>query len=285
MVVNVNTIDQSSQKHFKSEVELYESHKYKFPPFDILAPAKAQVSIDEDELLEYKNRIERTLLDFNIPITQIKAQVGPTVTLFEIVPESGVKINKIRGLADDIAMRLSAKGVRIIAPIPGRGTVGIEVANSNPNTVSMRTVIQSNKYQESKYNLPIALGSTITNEVYIADLAKMPHLLIGGASGQGKSVGLNAIITSLLYCKAPHELKFVMIDPKQVEFSIYNKIKSHYMAMIPGCENEEPVITDMSLVEETLNSLCIEMETAIPSSRWPKPATSRNTTKRYAMAN
>ena len=260
MVVNVNTIDQSSQKHFKSEVELYESHKYKFPPFDILAPAKAQVSIDEDELLEYKNRIERTLLDFNIPITQIKAQVGPTVTLFEIVPESGVKINKIRGLADDIAMRLSAKGVRIIAPIPGRGTVGIEVANSNPNTVSMRTVIQSNKYQESKYNLPIALGSTITNEVYIADLAKMPHLLIGGASGQGKSVGLNAIITSLLYCKAPHELKFVMIDPKQVEFSIYNKIKSHYMAMIPGCENEEPVITDMSLVEETLNSLCIEME-------------------------
>lgn len=260
MVVNVNTIDQSEKKHFKSEVELYESHNYKFPPFDLLVPGKERISVDAEEQLENKRKIEKTLLDFGIPITKIEATVGPTVTLYEIVPDTGVKIAKIRSLVDDIALSLSAIGVRIIAPIPGKGTVGIEVANKDPQTVSMQTVIRSKKYLESRYNLPIALGSTISNEVYIADLAKMPHLLVAGATGQGKSVGLNAIVASLLYCKAPHEVKFVMIDPKQVEFSLYNKLKDHYMAMIPEDNNDEPVITDMAKVESTLKSLCVEME-------------------------
>lgn len=260
MVVNVNNIDESGRKHFKSEVELYESRHYKFPPFDILREGKQRISVDAQEQLNNKQRIEKTLLDFGIPITSIEATVGPTVTLYEIVPENGVKIAKIRSLVDDIALSLSAIGVRIIAPIPGKGTVGIEVANNDPQTVSMRTVIKSKKYQESRCILPIALGSTISNEVYIADLAKMPHLLVAGATGQGKSVGLNAIIASLLYCKAPHEVKFVMIDPKQVEFSLYNKLKNHYMAMIPGSDDEEPVITDMQRVEATLKSLCAEMD-------------------------
>ncbi|MCM1369483.1 MAG: DNA translocase FtsK [Candidatus Amulumruptor caecigallinarius] len=260
MIVNVNTIGQTDKKHFKSEVEMYESHNYKFPPFSLLHEGKVRISVDTEEQLENKNRIEKTLLDFGIPITRIEATVGPTVTLYEIVPDKGVKISKIRSLVDDIALSLSAIGVRIIAPIPGKGTVGIEVANKDPQTVSMQTVIKSKKYQESRYELPIALGSTISNEVYIADLAKMPHLLVAGATGQGKSVGLNAIIASLLYCKAPHEIKFVMIDPKQVEFSLYNKLKDHYMAAIPGCDDEEPVITDMQKVEATLSSLCVEMD-------------------------
>lgn len=259
MVVNVNTIGQASGKRFVSDVEAFENQKYRFPPFELLREGNERVSLDADEQMENKQKIEKTLLDFGIPITQIEATVGPTVTLYEIVPENGVKIARIRSLVDDIALSLSAKGVRIIAPIPGKGTVGIEVANRDPQTVSMRTVIKSKKYQESKYNLPIALGSTISNDVYIADLAKMPHLLVAGATGQGKSVGLNAIIASLLYCKAPHEVKFVMIDPKQVEFSLYNKLKNYYMAAIPG-EDEEAVITDMEKVEATLNSLCIEME-------------------------
>lgn len=259
MVVNVNSIDRSDSRRFRPDIEHFEEHKYKFPPYDLLREGSGQVSINPEEQQENKRKIEQTLRDFGIPITKIEATVGPTVTLYEIVPDAGVKIAKIRSLVDDIALSLSATGVRIIAPIPGKGTVGIEVANRSPQTVSMRTVIQSKKYQESRYLLPIALGSTISNEVYIADLAKMPHLLVAGATGQGKSVGLNAIIASLLYCKAPHELKFVMIDPKQVEFSLYNKLKNYYMAAIPG-EEEEPVITDMAKVEATLNSLCIEMD-------------------------
>lgn len=261
MVVNVNTIEQSDRKHFKSEVELYESHKYKFPPYDILRPAGNQVDIDAEEQLENKNKIEATLLNFNIPITDIWATVGPTVTLYEIKPDKGVTIAKIRNRVDDIALSLSAIGVRIIAPIPGKGTVGIEVANKDPQTVSMQTVIRSNRFQQNHYNLPIAIGSTISNEVYITDLAKMPHLLVAGATGQGKSVGLNAIIASLLYCKAPYELKFVMIDPKQVEFSFYNSLKNHYMAMIPTDNpEEEPVVTEPERAQAVLSSLCIEMD-------------------------
>ncbi|MDE6006543.1 MAG: DNA translocase FtsK [Muribaculaceae bacterium] len=259
MVVNVNSIGQSGNSRFKPDIVHYEEQRYKFPPFDLLRQGVTKVSVDVEEQAENKRKIEKTLLDFGIPITQIEATVGPTVTLYEIVPDTGVKIAKIRSLVDDIALSLSATGVRIIAPIPGKGTVGIEVANKDKQTVSMRTIINSNKYQNSRYELPVALGSTISNDVYIADLAKMPHLLVAGATGQGKSVGLNAIIASLLYCKAPHELKFVMIDPKQVEFSLYNKLKNYYLASIPG-EEEEPVITEMSKVEATLNSLCIEME-------------------------
>ena len=259
MVVNVNSIDKGNSRRLRSEVDIYEGNKYKFPPYDLLREGSNHVSIDNDEQIENKHKIEKTLLDFGIPIIKIEATVGPTITLYEIVPDTGVKIAKIRSLVDDIALSLSAIGVRIIAPIPGKGTVGIEVANKDKQTVSMRTVIQSKKYQETRYNLPIALGSTISNDVYIADLAKMPHLLVAGATGQGKSVGLNAIIASLLYCKAPHEVKFVLIDPKQVEFSLYNKLKRYYLACIPG-EEDEPVITDMGKVEATLNSLCIEME-------------------------
>ena len=259
MVVNVNEIGQTDERRFRSDIEHFENHKYKFPPFDLLCEGPQRLEVDPQEQLDNKRLIESTLLDFGIPITSIEATVGPTVTLYEIVPENGVKIAKIRSLTDDIALRLAANGVRIIAPIPGKGTVGIEVPNKDKQVVSMRTVIKSKKYQESKYNLPIALGSTISNDVYIADLCKMPHLLVAGATGQGKSVGLNAIIASILYRKAPHEVKFVMIDPKQLEFSLYNKIKNYYMAAIPG-EEEEAVITDTSKVEQTLNSLVVEME-------------------------
>ncbi len=260
MRVNVNQIAEATTPHYKVGEGPADNFPYEFPPFDILRPGVERISVDNEEQLENKEKIRTTLLDFGIPITRIEATVGPTVTLYEIVPDKGVKIAKIRSLVDDIALSLSAKGVRIIAPIPGKGTVGIEVANKDPQVVSMRTIIKSKKFQESKYTLPVAIGSTISNDVYIADLAKMPHLLVAGATGQGKSVGLNAIIASLLYCKRPNELKFVMIDPKQVEFSLYNKIKDHYMAVIPSEVDEEPVITDMQKVEATLNSLCIEMD-------------------------
>lgn len=260
MVVNVGTIEQSGDRRFHSDVYHLEAQNYKFPPFDLLRTGSERVSVDADEQLDNKNKIKKVLLDFGIPIVSIEATVGPTVTLYEIVPDTGVKIAKIRNLSDDIALSLKAEsGVRIIAPIPGKGTVGIEVANKDAQTVSMRTVIKSRRYQESKHHLPIALGSTISNSVYIADLAKMPHLLVAGASGQGKSVGLNAIVASLLYCKKPHEIKLVMIDPKQVEFALYNKLKNHYLAAIPG-EEDEPVITETPKVEATLNSLVIEME-------------------------
>ncbi len=253
MVVNVGSVAQAS-----APVQGSQKHLYKFPSFDILRPGVEKISVDTEEQLENKERIRKTLHDFGIPIVSIEATVGPTVTLYEIRPDKGVKIAKIRNLVDDIALSLSAIGVRIIAPIPGKGTVGIEVANKEPQTVSMRTVIQSKRYQESKYKLPVALGCTISNDVYIADLAKMPHLLVAGATGQGKSVGLNALITSLLYRKRPDELKFVMIDPKMVEFSLYAKIEKHYLAKIPDAE--EPIITDMSKVVATLSSLCVEMD-------------------------
>ncbi len=258
MVVNVNQIEKVDADRFPKVEGLPGSTPYTFPPVDFLRPGVEKISVDATEQLENKERIRKTLLDFGIPIISIEATVGPTVTLYEIVPDKGVKTAKIRGLVDDIALSLAATGVRIIAPIPGKGTVGIEVANKEAQTVSMRTVIQSRKYQESRYKLPIALGSTISNEVYIADLAKMPHLLVAGATGQGKSVGLNAIIASLLYRKSPDELKFVMIDPKMVEFSLYAKIEQHYLAKLPG--DDEPIITDMSRVVATLSSLCVEMD-------------------------
>lgn len=257
MVVKVNAISQVENPHLPDNAGLPGAHPYKFPPYEILREGVAKVSVDAEEQLENKDKIQKTLLDFGIPILSIEATVGPTVTLYEIVPDKGVRIAKIRSLVDDIALSLSAEGVRIIAPIPGKGTVGIEVANKDPQTVSMRTIIKSKTYQESKYKLPIALGSTISNDVYIADLAKMPHLLVAGATGQGKSVGLNAIIASLLYRKTPDELKFVMIDPKMVEFSLYAKIEKHYLAKIPGAE--DAIITDMDKVVATLSSLCVEM--------------------------
>lgn len=263
MLVMVNNIGEADKKQLRSQVDVWESTNYKFPPMDLLHQAVTKVSVDEEEQLENKERIKSTLLSFGIPITDIQATIGPTVTLYEIKPDAGVKISKIRGLVDDIALSLAAKGVRIIAPIPGKGTVGIEVANKEPQTVSMRTVISSRKYQEKKQkqHLPVALGSTISQGIYMADLAEMPHLLVAGATGQGKSVGLNAIIASLMYSLAPWQLKFVMIDPKQVEFSLYNKIKDHYMAVIPeDSGSDEPVITDTGKVEAVLNSLVIEME-------------------------
>lgn len=258
MKVNANEISQVDPVRDAGMAGVSGNHVYKFPPVEILREGVVKVSVDAQEQMENKDKIRKTLLDFGIPITSIEATVGPTVTLYEIVPDKGVRIAKIRSLVDDIALSLSAEGVRIIAPIPGKGTVGIEVANKDPQTVSMRTVIKSRAYQESRYKLPIAMGSTISNEVYIADLAKMPHLLVAGATGQGKSVGLNAIIASLLYRKTPNELKFVMIDPKMVEFSLYAKIEKHYLAKIPGAE--DAIITDMDKVVATLSSLCVEMD-------------------------
>lgn len=258
MTVNVNQIEKgSSDTGISSDCGLF-THEYKFPPADFLRAGSDRISVDENEQIENKNKIKKTLLDFGIPITSIEATVGPTVTLYEIRPDTGVKIAKIRNLVDDIALSLAAIGVRIIAPIPGKGTVGIEVANKDPQTVSMRTIIQSKAYQNSRFKLPVALGSTISNEVYIADLAKMPHLLVAGATGQGKSVGLNAIITSLLYSKRPEELKFVMVDPKRVEFSLYSKIEKYYLAEIP--DSKQPIITNMENVVATLSSLCVEMD-------------------------
>lgn len=259
MVVNVNEIAQNDSD---SPMRGYDSGTgfipYKMPPVDLLRAGKERVEVDAEEQMANKELIRNTLLEFKIPIVSIEATIGPTVTLYEIVPEPGVKINGIRKLVDDIALRIRATGVRIIAPIPGKGTVGIEVANKDPQTVSMRTIINSRKFHECGYKLPMALGSTISNDVYIADLAKMPHLLVAGATGQGKSVGLNAIITSLLYSKKPDELKFVMVDPKMVEFSLYAKIEKHYLAKLPG--EEEPIITDMAKVVPTLTSLCVEMD-------------------------
>lgn len=263
MTVNVNQIEKSNKEEQPGYDANLFTHAYKFPPVSYMLPGNDRIPVDAEEQLENKERIRNTLLDFKIQITSIEATVGPTVTLYEVRPDSGVKIAKIKNLADDISLSLAAIGVRIIAPIPGRGTVGIEVANKDPQTVSMRTILESKTYQEKafgekKFRLPVALGSTISNEVYIADLAKMPHLLVAGATGQGKSVGLNAIITSLLYSKRPEELKFVMIDPKRVEFSLYSKIEKYYLAEIPNCP--QPIITNMENVVATLSSLCVEMD-------------------------
>ena len=260
MTVNVNDISKGARDDDHPDIydPTAELSNYKFPPYNLLREEVAKISIDEKEQLENKERIRNTLLDFDIAITSITATVGPTVTLYEIRLEKGIKIARIRNLGDDIALSLAAKGVRIIAPIPGKGTVGIEVANKEPQTVSMRTIVTSRKYQECRYELPIALGSTINNQVYIADLAKMPHLLVAGATGQGKSVGLNAIIASLLYRKHPSELKFVLIDPKMVEFSLYKDISRHYLAKLP--DEEDPIITNPDKVVATLSSLCVEMD-------------------------
>ena len=237
-----------------------ELSNYQFPPIDLLKDyTKGKtITINEQELQANKDRIVDTLKNYKIGIAKITATVGPTVTLYEIVPEAGVRISKIKNLEDDIALSLAALGIRIIAPIPGKGTIGIEVPNQNPSIVSMRSVIASPKFQNAEMALPIAFGKTISNETFVVDLAKMPHLLMAGATGQGKSVGLNAVLTSLLYAKHPAEVKFVLVDPKKVELTLFNKIERHYLAKLP--DSEDAIITDNSKVINTLNSLCIEMD-------------------------
>jgi len=232
---------------------------YQFPSLDLLKEYDSgNISVQNDELEANKNRILTTLNNYSIQIDKINATIGPTVTLYEIVPSPGIRISKIKNLEDDIALSLSALGIRIIAPMPGKGTIGIEVPNQNPRIVSMRSILASDKFQNNNFDLPIGLGKTISNTSYVADLAKMPHLLMAGATGQGKSVGLNAIIASLLYKKHPSELKFVLIDPKKVELTLFSKIERHYLAKLP--DSEEAIITDVRKVVRTLNSLCIMME-------------------------
>lgn len=233
---------------------------YTFPTLELLSDhgVKGSITINQEELEENKNRIVQTLKHYKIDISQIKATIGPTVTLYEIVPAAGIRISKIKNLEDDIALSLAALGIRIIAPIPGKGTIGIEVPNKKASIVSMRSVIASQKFQNAEMELPIAMGKTISNETFVVDLAKMPHLLMAGATGQGKSVGLNAILTSLLYKKHPAEVKFVLVDPKKVELTLFNKIERHFLAKLP--DTDEAIITDNSKVINTLNSLCIEMD-------------------------
>ncbi|SEB40721.1 DNA segregation ATPase FtsK/SpoIIIE, S-DNA-T family [Tenacibaculum sp. MAR_2009_124] len=235
-----------------------ELSNYRFPTFNLLKEYNESISVDPTELEANKNQIVETLKNYKIGIAQIKATVGPTITLYEIVPEAGVRISKIKNLEDDIALSLAALGIRIIAPIPGKGTIGIEVPNKKATIVSMHSVISSKKFQESPMELPIAMGKTISNETFVTDLAKMPHLLMAGATGQGKSVGLNTILTSLLYKKHPAEVKFVLVDPKKVELTLFNKIERHYLAKLP--DDGEAIITDTTKVVNTLNSLCIEMD-------------------------
>lgn len=234
--------------------------KYKFPPLELLDNhgGAGGITINQEELEENKIKIVETLRNYKIGIAQIKATIGPTVTLYEIVPDAGIRISKIKNLEDDIALSLAALGIRIIAPIPGKGTIGIEVPNKNPSVVAMRSVIASRKFQNAEMELPIVLGKTISNETFVVDLAKMPHLLMAGATGQGKSVGINAILTSLLYKKHPVEVKFVMVDPKKVELTLYNKIERHFLAKLP--DTGDAIITDNTKVIHTLNSLCIEMD-------------------------
>ena len=233
--------------------------RYTFPPIDLLKPHGGQgPQIDKEELEENKNKIVETLNHYKIEIAKIKASIGPTVTLYEIIPAPGVRISKIKNLEDDIALSLAALGIRIIAPIPGKGTIGIEVPNSKPDVVSMRSLINSEKFQNAEMELPIVLGKTISNENFVVDLAKMPHLLMAGATGQGKSVGLNAILVSLLYKKHPAEIKFVLVDPKKVELTLFNKIERHFLAKLPN--EADAIITDVQKVVRTLQSLCIEMD-------------------------
>jgi S-DNA-T family DNA segregation ATPase FtsK/SpoIIIE len=232
---------------------------YKYPSIDLLEDyGSNKISVNADELEANKNKIVETLNHYNIEIDKIKATIGPTVTLYEIIPAPGVRISKIKNLEDDIALSLAALGIRIIAPMPGKGTIGIEVPNMHPEMVSMRSILATEKFQKTDMDLPIALGKTISNEVYIADLAKMPHLLVAGATGQGKSVGINAILVSLLYKKHPSQLKFVLVDPKKVELTLFNKIERHFLAKLPG--EADAIITDTKKVIHTLNSLCIEMD-------------------------
>ena len=245
--------------HFGEFDPTLELSNYRFPTIDLLKDyGTGGITINQEELEENKNRIVETLRNYKIDIAQIKATVGPSVTLYEIVPEAGIRISKIKSLEDDIALSLSALGIRIIAPMPGKGTIGIEVPNKNPTMVPMKGVIASAKFQEAEMELPIALGKTISNETFVVDLAKMPHLLMAGATGQGKSVGLNAVLTSLLYKKHPAEVKFVLVDPKKVELTLFNKIERHYLAKLPDAE--DAIITDNSKVITTLNSLCVEMD-------------------------
>ncbi|TXF79513.1 FtsK/SpoIIIE family DNA translocase [Chryseobacterium sp.] len=261
----VDVLDASDQK----SQELVEKHglydhkldlaKFQMPTIDLLRDyGNEEISINKEELEENKNKIVGLLKNFNVGIAEIKATIGPTVTLYEIVPEAGIRVASIKKLQDDIALNLSALGIRIIAPMPGKGTIGIEVPRKNPSMVSMRSVIASHKFQNTDMDLPVVFGKTISNEIFMADLAKMPHLLMAGATGQGKSVGINAILTSLLYKKHPSELKFVMVDPKKVELSLYSKIERHYLAKLP--DGEDAIITDTHKVINTLNSLCIEMD-------------------------
>lgn len=257
----VDTLSKKLVKDFGEFDPTLELQNYRFPTIELLKDYNAGgggITINQEELEENKNNIVNTLKNYKIEIAQIKATVGPTVTLYEIVPEAGVRISKIKNLEDDIALSLSALGIRIIAPIPGKGTIGIEVPNKNSTIVSMRSVVASAKFQNAEMQLPVALGKTISNETYVVDLAKMPHLLMAGATGQGKSVGLNAVLTSLLYQKHPAEVKFVLVDPKKVELTLFNKIERHYLAKLPN--SEEAIITDNTKVINTLNSLCIEMD-------------------------
>jgi len=258
--------DQLSDKEVNQKVKDFgeydptlELSNYQMPGIDLLRDhGDGEIKVDKEELEQNKNRIVNTLENYNIKIQSIKATIGPTVTLYEIVPAPGVRISKIKNLEDDIALSLAALGIRIIAPIPGKGTIGIEVPNQNPDIVSMRSVVASQKFQNAKYDLPVVLGKTISNETFAFDLAKMPHLLMAGATGQGKSVGLNAVLTSLLYKKHPAQLKFVLVDPKKVELTLFNKIERHFLAKLP--DSEEAIITDNQKVINTLNSLCIEMD-------------------------
>ncbi|MCJ8155509.1 DNA translocase FtsK [Chryseobacterium sp. SSA4.19] len=261
----VDILDDSDRK----SKELVEKHglydhkldlaNFQMPTVDLLQDyGNEEISINKDELEENKNKIVGLLKNFNVGIAEIKATIGPTVTLYEIVPEAGIRVSAIKKLQDDIALNLSALGIRIIAPMPGKGTIGIEVPRKNPTMVSMRSVVASHKFQNTDMDLPVVFGKTISNEIFMADLSKMPHLLMAGATGQGKSVGINAILTSLLYKKHPSELKFVMVDPKKVELSLYSKIERHYLAKLP--DSDDAIITDTNKVINTLNSLCIEMD-------------------------
>ena len=264
--VHVNEEEVLAQKDIKNKLEelgeydpKLELSTYKIPNISLLENyGSGKIEIDKSELEANKNRIVETLGNYKIGISSISATIGPTITLYEIVPEAGVRISKIKNLEDDIALSLSALGIRIIAPIPGKGTIGIEVPNQKPATVSMKAVISSDKFQNTTMELPVAFGKTISNETFVADLAKMPHLLMAGATGQGKSVGLNAILASLLYTKHPAEVKFVLVDPKKVELTLFNKIERHFLAKLP--DSEEAIITDTKKVINTLNSLCIEMD-------------------------
>ena len=264
--IEVPSEDEMADEAHKAALEPYDPRldleNYHYPTLDLLKHYEIdpRASIDMEEQTKNKDQIIYVLRTFGVEISSIKATVGPTITLYEITPAPGVRISKIRNLEDDIALSLAALGIRIIAPIPGKGTIGIEVPNAKPQIVSMESILNSKKFQDTTMELPMALGKTITNEVFMADLTKMPHLLVAGATGQGKSVGLNAIITSLLYKKHPAELKFVMVDPKKVEFPIYTPIVNHFLAQIEDEEDEEPIITDVQKVINTLKSLCVEME-------------------------
>jgi S-DNA-T family DNA segregation ATPase FtsK/SpoIIIE len=262
-ILNIEISDDDKAKNLVEQFGMYD-HKldlasYKYPGIDLLENyGSAKIAVNSEELEANKNKIVETLNHYNIEIDKIKATIGPTVTLYEIIPAPGVRISKIKNLEDDIALSLAALGIRIIAPMPGKGTIGIEVPNQNPEMVSMRSILATEKWQNNTMDLPIALGKTISNEVFIADLAKMPHLLVAGATGQGKSVGINAILVSLLYKKHPAELKFVLVDPKKVELTLFRKIERHFLAKLP--DEADAIITDTKKVVNTLNSLCIEMD-------------------------